>query len=69
VTVQPGSPAESAGISPGAIISKVGGIAITTSATLGTAIRSHKAGDAVSVTWTDQNGSHTTKMTLAGVNP
>ena len=69
VTVQPGSPAESAGISPGAIISKVGGATITTSASLGTAIRSHKAGDAVSVTWTDQKGSHTTTMTLAGVNP
>ncbi|HXC78148.1 MAG TPA: trypsin-like peptidase domain-containing protein [Candidatus Acidoferrum sp.] len=69
VTVQPGSPADSAGISPGAIISKVGGTAITSSATLGTAIRSHKAGDRVSVTWTDSNGTHTTTMTLAGVNP
>jgi S1-C subfamily serine protease len=69
VTVQPGSPADMAGISPGAVISKVGGSAITTSASLGTAIRSHKSGDRVSVTWTDQNGSHTTTMTLAGVNP
>lgn len=69
VTVQPGSPADSAGISPGAIISKVGGTAITSSAALGTAIRSHQAGDRVSVTWTDSNGTHTTTMTLAGVNP
>jgi S1-C subfamily serine protease len=69
VTVQPGSPADSAGISPGAIITKVGGTFIASSATLGTAIRSHKAGDRVSVTWTDANGSHTTTMTLAGVNP
>jgi S1-C subfamily serine protease len=69
VTVQPNSPADAAGISPGAIITKVGGSAITSSATLGTAIRSHKAGDRVSVTWTDSNGSHTTTMTLAGVNP
>jgi S1-C subfamily serine protease len=69
VTVQPGSPADSAGISPGAIISKVGGTTITTSASLGTAIRSHKAGDAVSISWTDQTGSHKTTMTLAGVNP
>ncbi|HVC76643.1 MAG TPA: trypsin-like peptidase domain-containing protein [Candidatus Micrarchaeaceae archaeon] len=69
VTVQSGSPADSAGISPGAIISKVGGTSITSSAALGTAIRSHKAGDRVSVTWTDSNGSHTTTMTLAGVNP
>jgi S1-C subfamily serine protease len=69
VTVQPNSPADSAGISPGAIITKLGGTSITSSATLGTAIRSHKAGDRVSVTWTDSNGSHTTTMTLAGVNP
>ncbi|HEY8815419.1 MAG TPA: trypsin-like peptidase domain-containing protein, partial [Candidatus Dormibacteraeota bacterium] len=69
VTVQPGSPADAAGISPGAVITKVGGTAITSSATLGTAIRSHKSGDRVSVTWTDSNGSHTTTMTLAGVNP
>jgi S1-C subfamily serine protease len=69
VTVQPGSPAESAGITAGAIITKVGGTKITTSASLGTAIRSHKAGDAVSVTWTDQRGAHTTTLTLAGVNP
>jgi Trypsin-like serine proteases, typically periplasmic, contain C-terminal PDZ domain len=69
VTVQPGSPAESAGITVGAIISKVGGTTITSSASLGTAIRSHKSGDRVSVTWTDQRGTHTTTMTLAGVNP
>jgi S1-C subfamily serine protease len=69
VTVQPGSPAESAGITPGAVISKVGGTTITSSASLGTAIRSHKSGDRVSVTWTDQRGTHTTTMTLAGVNP
>ena len=69
VTVQPGSPADSAGIVPGAVISKVGGTTITNSASLGTAIRSHKSGDRVSVTWTDQRGTHTTTMTLAGVNP
>ncbi|HEY2599196.1 MAG TPA: trypsin-like peptidase domain-containing protein [Candidatus Dormibacteraeota bacterium] len=69
VTVQPGSPADSAGIVPGAIITKVGGTTITTSASLGTAIRSHKAGDRVSVTWTDQSGPHTSTLTLAGVNP
>ena len=69
VTVQPGSPAESAGIAPGAVITKVGGTTISNSASLGTAIRSHKAGDRVSVTWTDQSGTHTATLTLAGVNP
>jgi S1-C subfamily serine protease len=69
VTVQAGSPAESAGIAPGAVITKVGGSAIADSAALGTAIRSHKAGEKVSVTFADQRGTHTTTMTLAGVNP
>ena len=69
VTVQSGSPAESAGITVGSIITKVGGTTITSSASLGTAIRSHKSGDRVSVTWTDQRGSHNTTLTLAGVNP
>jgi S1-C subfamily serine protease len=69
VTVQPGSPAESAGITVGAIITQVGGSKITSSASLGPAIRSHKPGDRVSVTWTDSSGSHTTTITLAGVNP
>jgi S1-C subfamily serine protease len=69
VTVQPGSPAESAGITVGSVITKVGGATITSSASLGTAIRSHKSGERVSVTWTDQRGSHTTTLTLAGVNP
>ena len=69
VTVQPGSPADLVGIAPGAVISKVGGTNITNSASLGTAIRSHKSGERVSVTWTDQRGTHTSTITLAGVNP
>ncbi|MEP6751901.1 MAG: trypsin-like peptidase domain-containing protein [Candidatus Dormiibacterota bacterium] len=69
VTVQPGSPAESAGITPGAVITKVGGTTISDSASLGTAIRSHRSGDRVSVTWTNQSGTHTATLTLAGVNP
>ena len=69
VTVQSGSPADSAGITVGSIITKVGGSPINSSAALGTAIRSHKSGDRVSVTWTDQRGTHTTTLTLAGVNP
>lgn len=69
VTVQSGSPAESAGITPNSVITKVGSSKITNSDTLGTAIRSHKAGEQVSVTWVDQNGSHTSTVTLNGVNP
>jgi S1-C subfamily serine protease len=69
VTVQAGSPAEAAGITPNSAITKVGDSKVTNSDTLGTAIRSHKAGEQVSVTWVDQKGSHTATLTLKGVNP
>ena len=68
-SVQPGSPADSAGITPGSVITNIGGTAVDSSDTLGTAIRSHKAGDRVAVTWTNSNGSHTATVTLGGVNP
>ena len=68
-SVQPGSPAESAGITPGSVITNVGGTAIDSADTLGTAIRSHTAGDRVAFTWTNSSGSHTATVTLGGVNP
>jgi S1-C subfamily serine protease len=68
VGVQAGSPADGAGISDNSIITKVGGVTITDSNTLGTAIHTHKPGDQVSVTWVDQRGSHTATLTLGGVN-
>lgn len=67
--VQPGSAAESAGIARYSVITNVGGMAVTSSDTLGTAIRSHRPGDGVSVTWVNQSGTHTATVTLAGVNP
>jgi S1-C subfamily serine protease len=69
VGVQSGSPAASIGISRNSVITKVGGSAVTSTDTLGTAIRSHQPGDRVSVTFVNQGGSHTTTVTLAGVNP
>jgi S1-C subfamily serine protease len=69
VTVQSGSPAEAAGITTNSVITKVGSSKITNSDTLGTAIKSHKPGEQVSVTWVDQNGTHTGNVTLSGVNP
>jgi Trypsin-like serine proteases, typically periplasmic, contain C-terminal PDZ domain len=69
VQVQSGSPADSAGITPDSVITKVGDAKITTSDSLGTAIKAHKPGDSVSVTWVDQRGTHTSTLTLAGVNP
>jgi S1-C subfamily serine protease len=67
--VQPGSAAESAGIARNSVITNVSGSAVTSSDTLGTAIRSHKPGDSVSVTWVNQTGTHTATVALAGVNP
>jgi S1-C subfamily serine protease len=66
---QSGTPAASAGITRGSVITKLGASAVTSSDTLGSAVRSHHAGDSVSVTWVDQSGSHTATVTLAGVNP
>ncbi|TMF09677.1 MAG: PDZ domain-containing protein [Chloroflexi bacterium] len=68
-SVQPGSGAEAAGIARNSVITKVGGASVTSSDTLGTAIRSHRPGDGVSVTWVNQGGTHTATVTLAGVNP
>jgi len=69
VGTQAGSPAASAGIGRNSVITNVGGSAVTSADSLGTAIRSHKPGDSVSVTFVNQNGSHTVTVTLAGVNP
>lgn len=69
VGVQPGSPAEAAGITQGSAITSVGGSAVTSTTTLGNAIKAHKPGDKVAVTWVTKTGTHTGTLTLAGVNP
>ena len=69
VAVTSGSPAQSAGITRTSVITSVGGTAVTSTDTLGTAIKSHQPGERVSVTWVNQGGTHTGTVTLAGVNP
>jgi S1-C subfamily serine protease len=69
VSIVPGTPAESAGITPDSVITKLGADSVTSSASLGTVIRTHKPGEKVSVTWVNQSGTHNGSMTLAGVNP
>jgi S1-C subfamily serine protease len=66
---QSGTPAASAGITRGSVITSLGGTAVTSSDTLGSAVRSHKKGESVSVTWVDQSGTHSATVTLGGVNP
>jgi S1-C subfamily serine protease len=67
-SVVPGGAAANAGIGRLSVITKVGGTPITTIDDLGTAVRAHKPGEKVSVTWIDQSGTHTTTVTLGGVN-
>lgn len=69
VGVQANSPAASAGLTRGSVITSLGGQSITTTDELGTAIRSHRPGDTVSVTWINSSGTHTSNVTLGGVNP
>jgi S1-C subfamily serine protease len=69
VGVQPGSPAQAAGITQGSAITSVGGTAVTSSTTLGNAIKAHKPGEKVAVTWVDKIGSHTATVTLGAINP
>jgi len=70
VGVQTGSPAAAAGITAGSVITRVGGTDITSAAALGNAIKSHRPGDRVSVTWTAQDGgTRTASVTLGATNP
>ena len=67
--VQSSSPAESAGITAGSLITNVGGTDVNSAVALGQAVRSHQPGDKVAVTWVDASGTHNATVTLAGVNP
>ena len=68
-SVQSNSPADNGGITRGSVITRVGGSSVTSADSLGTAIRSHKPGESVSVTFVTTSGSHTVNVSLAGVNP
>ena len=57
VGVQPGTPAEGAGIVAGDLITTLGGRSVSSADTLRSAIRSHRAGDRVSVVWVDAAGA------------
>jgi S1-C subfamily serine protease len=64
-----GSPADSAGITRNSVITSVGGSKVTSIDNLGTAIRAHKPGERVSISWVNQSGTHSATLTLGGVNP
>jgi S1-C subfamily serine protease len=67
--VVPGSPAEQAGIQQGDVITAVNGHAVASIDELHTALTSHKPGDTVSITWTDQNGQNHTASVRLGSGP
>jgi S1-C subfamily serine protease len=67
--VQSGTPAANAGITRSSVITKLGDANVTSADTLGKAIRSHKPGDSVTVTWVNTSGTHNATVSLAGVNP
>jgi S1-C subfamily serine protease len=58
-------PAANAGISPGDVITAVGGTSVTSADSLKTALNGRHSGDRVSISWTDTSGqSHTATVTL-----
>jgi len=70
VNVTAGSPADSADLKSGDVITSVGGTDVATSEDLGSAVRAHKPGDRVEVKW-DRGGDHqagtvTLSQTLGG---
>jgi S1-C subfamily serine protease len=68
--VQSGSPAASAGLVAGDVITGLGGTRVDSAAALGTAIHGHHVGDQVKVTWVDQSGQqHSATVKLAAGPP
>jgi len=63
-TVQAGSPAASAGITPNSVITAINSTAINSAAALGNALQQFKPGDQVKVTWVTQSTTRTATVTL-----
>jgi len=63
-TVQAGSPAASAGITPNSVITAINSTAIDSAAALGNALQQFKPGDQVKVTWVTQSTTRTATVTL-----
>ena len=64
--VASGTPADAAGLAQGDTITAINGQAVGSAQALTTIMQSHRPGDKVSVSWTDQAGaSHTATVTLA----
>ena len=63
-SVTSGSAADKAGLKAGDVVTQVGDSKVTDGDTLASAVRSHKAGDKVSVTYTRAGATHSVTVTL-----
>jgi S1-C subfamily serine protease len=63
-TVQAGSPAATAGITPNSVITAINSTVIDSSAALGNALQAFKPGDQVKVTWVTGSATRTATVTL-----
>jgi S1-C subfamily serine protease len=69
-SVVPGSPAAAAGLTPGDLITSVGGRAVSSPAGLTTIMMTHKPGASISATYLDQEGAtQTASLALASGPP
>ena len=64
LTVRPGTPAESAGITQDSVITAIDGERVSSADALGTAIHRHDPGEQIEVTWVDGSGTHTATVRL-----
>jgi putative serine protease PepD len=62
--VQPGSPAATAGLQAGDVVTAVDGTNVTTAAQLASVIHQHSIGDQITITYTRGGASATAKVTL-----
>jgi S1-C subfamily serine protease len=62
--VNPGSPAQSAGMSSGDVITAIDGKPVGSVSALGVAIHQHKPGEQIRVTWVNRAGTHSATATL-----
>jgi S1-C subfamily serine protease len=64
VSVHPGTPAESAGITERSVITAIDGQRIASRDALGAALLQHEPGDQIRVTWADGSGTHSATVSL-----
>ena len=64
VGVEPGGPADDAGMVAPAVVQSIGGAPITSAESLGSVLHSYVPGQRVAVVWVDASGTHTQTLLL-----